>query len=100
VYNHIIDSDMKWVIDSAASYNSVPKREYFNFYRVRSSGSVKMGNSDVVDVVGLCDICIKTNASCTIVLKNVKHIPYLSLNLISMTTLDREGHKYQLGEDT
>jgi len=57
-----------------------------------------MGNNNVADIVGIGDICIQTNVGCTVILKNVRHIPDLCLNLISMSALDKEGYKHQLGE--
>ena len=46
-------------------------------------GRVKMDNNSVADIVGIGDICIQTNIGYIVVLKNLRHIPNLRLNLIS-----------------
>jgi len=56
--NHIIDSDAGWVVNSKTLYHYIPKREYFNTYKDGNFGSINMGNNSVVDIVGVCDICI------------------------------------------
>jgi len=97
--NHIIDSNAEWVVDSAASYHCVSKK-YLSAYKAGNLGSIKMSNSSVANIVGLGDICIQTNLGCTVVLKNVRHILNFRLNLVSMSALDKEGYKHQLGEGT
>ncbi|KAH0709642.1 hypothetical protein KY284_011069 [Solanum tuberosum] len=44
-------------------------------------------------IMGIRDICIKTNVGCTLVLKNVCHVPDLLMNLISGVALDRDGYE-------
>ncbi|MGV7343268.1 hypothetical protein PJI17_31720 [Mycobacterium kansasii] len=39
------------------------------------------------------DICLKTDMSCTLVLRDVRHIPDLRLNSISMGRLDDDGYE-------
>ena len=58
-----------------------------------------MGNNSVAEIVRIGETCISTNVGYTIVLKNMRHIPDFVLNLISMSTLDKEGYKHKLGED-
>ena len=57
-----------------------------------------MGNNSVTNVIGIDDVCIHTNVGCIVVLKNVRHIPNLFLNLILMSPLDKETYKHELGE--
>ena len=40
---HIAEQDVEWVVDSAASYHCVPKREYFSTYKAGDYGTMKMG---------------------------------------------------------
>ena len=44
---HVAEQDVEWVVDSAASYHCVPKREYFSTYNARDYGTVKMGKKSV-----------------------------------------------------
>ena len=39
---HVAEQDVEWVLDLAASYHCVPKREYFSTYKVRDFGTMKM----------------------------------------------------------
>ena len=50
-----------------------------------------MGNNDTSNIVGIGDICLETNMGCKLVLKDVRHVPDLHLNLISPRKLDEEG---------
>lgn len=53
-----------------------------------------MGNS----IVGLGDIRVKTSVGCTLTLKNVRHIPYLHLKLLSTNVLDQEGFRHTFSD--
>ena len=48
-----------------------------------------MGNTSYSKIAGIRDICLKTNVGCTLVLKDVRHVPDLRMNLISGVALDR-----------
>jgi len=56
-----------------------------------------MGNNSIADIIRIGDICIQTNVGCIIVLKNVRHIPNLCLNMIFMSVVDKDAYKHQLG---
>ena len=45
-------------------------------------------------VWGIGDICIQTCMGCTLTLKDVRHIPNLRLNLISVHMLDKDGYNH------
>ena len=55
---------------------------------------VKMGNKSVSQIAGIGDICIQTSMGCTLMLKDVQHIPNLCLNLISMHMLDNDRYNH------
>uniref|UniRef100_A0A2N9IN96 Integrase catalytic domain-containing protein n=1 Tax=Fagus sylvatica TaxID=28930 RepID=A0A2N9IN96_FAGSY len=94
---HVADPYDEWVIDSAASYHITPRREFFISYKVGNLGRVKMGNKSYADIVGIGDICVETNTGYTLKLKDVRHIPDMHLNLISVSVLDKEGYESHLG---
>ena len=50
-----------------------------------------MGNDGQSKIVGIGDICLETENGTRLVLKGVKHIPDIRLNLISTGKLDDEG---------
>ena len=85
--------DLEWVIDTGASYHATPRREFFATYRSGNFGVVKMGNYGTADIIGMGDIHLKTNLGCKLVLKDVRHVVDLRLNLISVGTLDDEEYE-------
>ena len=50
-----------------------------------------MENEDVSKIVGMGDICLETNIGCKLLLRDVRHVPDIWLNLISAGKLDDEG---------
>ena len=74
--------DSNWVIDYGASF-------YVN---------IRMGNNGVSKIVGIGDICFETNIGNKLVLKDVRHVPDIRLNLISTGKLDDEEFSNSLGE--
>ena len=89
---HIVKNDVDWVVDSAASHHVIPTKGLFTTYKVGDFGVVKMGNSSYSKIVGIGDVCIKTNVGCTLILKDVRHVPDLRMNLFSTLAMDRVGY--------
>ena len=83
--------ETSWVIDSGASIHATSRRDFFASYTSGDFGDVKMGNNGVAKAVGMGDVCLETNNGTMLLLKNVKHIPDIRLNLISAGKLDDEG---------
>ena len=48
-----------------------------------------MGNDSCADIVGICDICVKANTRYTLILKDVRYVLDIHLNLISTHVLDK-----------
>nr|GEW02864.1 putative receptor-like protein kinase At4g00960 [Tanacetum cinerariifolium] len=80
-----------WVVDTGASSHATPYRDFFISYTPGDFGSVKMGNGLTSKIVGIGDVCMETGVNMRLVLKGVKHIPDLRLNLISTGKLDDDG---------
>ena len=68
---HVSHTYVEWVIDSASSYHVTPRKELFTLYKVGDFGRVRMGNNSYANIVGIGDICVKTNTEYTLELKNV-----------------------------
>ncbi|KAM2983981.1 hypothetical protein FF2_009854 [Malus domestica] len=92
------DRDIEWIFDNGASFHATSKWEFFSTYKEGDFGIVKMGNENYSKILGICDICLRTNLDCQLMLKDVKYIPDIRLNLISIGTLDRQGYYYHIGE--
>ena len=71
-----------------------PKRDWFITYESVNGGSVLMGNDVVCKIVGIGTIKIRMHDKIVRTLKNVRHIPNLKKNLISLGILDSLGYKY------
>ncbi|KAL0404120.1 UNVERIFIED_CONTAM: Retrovirus-related Pol polyprotein from transposon TNT 1-94 [Sesamum radiatum] len=87
---HVSREDTEWVVDTAASYHVTPHRSYFTEYKAGDLGTVKMGNSSSSGISGIGDIKVKTSTGSTITLKDVRHVPDLRLNLLSVVSLDKQ----------
>ena len=94
---HVVDNDVEWVIDKAASYHTTPRREFFTSYKAGDFGTVKMGNTNYSKIVGIGGVCIRTSLDCTLTLKDVRHVPDLRLHLISGVALDKMGYDNHFG---
>jgi hypothetical protein len=53
-----------------------------------------MGDDNPCEIVGIGSVQIKAHDGMTCTLQNVRHIPRMTRNLISLSTLDAEGFKY------
>jgi hypothetical protein len=56
-----------------------------------------MGNEAKYKIVGMGDIQIETDIGCKLILKDVRHVPEIRFNLISIGKLDDEGYHNYLG---
>ena len=89
---NLASGECTWVIDSGASYHITPSREYFSTYIVGDHGYVKMGDSGECKITGIGSVCLTTSTGCRLILKDVRHVPDIRLNLISIGKLDEEGY--------
>ncbi|CAD6206844.1 unnamed protein product [Miscanthus lutarioriparius] len=85
----------EWILDSACSFHICTNRNWFSSYKPMQKGDVvRMGDDNPCDIVGIGSVQIKTDDGMTRTLKNIRYIPGMSKNLISLSTLDAEGYKY------
>ena len=80
-----------WVLDSGASFHATSQREFFENYVPGNLGKVYLGNNQSCEIVGKGVVKVKLNGSVW-ELKNVRHIPDLTKNLISVSQLASEGY--------
>ena len=94
---HLIEFEVEWIVDSGAYHCSL-KREYFTTYKVRSLGSINMRNKSTSQIMGIGNVYMQIEIGCIIILKNVRHVLDLQLNLLFMSTLDKEGYEHFMGK--
>ncbi|KAL6331686.1 hypothetical protein AAG906_014336 [Vitis piasezkii] len=79
-----------WVIDSGASIHATPWKDFYKSYTSGDFGSVRMSNDGSAKAIGMGDVRLETSNGIVLILKNVKHIPDIRMNLISTGKLDDE----------
>ena len=79
------------MLDSGASFHATSQKEFFEKYAPGKFGKVYLGNDQPCDIIGKGVVKIKLNGSVW-ELKNVRHIPDLTKNLISVGQLASDGY--------
>jgi hypothetical protein len=87
----LIDS---WILDSACSYHMCPNRQWFDTFKSCNAGTVLMGNDARCKAIGIGTIKVRMFDGVVRVLTNVRYVPDLKKNLISLGTLDSLGYSY------
>ncbi|GMI85506.1 hypothetical protein HRI_002219900 [Hibiscus trionum] len=83
--------ETSWVIDTSASLHVTSRRDFFTSYTPSDFGVLKMGNVNLVLVIGMRDVSLVSNNGTKLTLNDVRHAPDIRLNLISAGKLDDEG---------
>ncbi|KAJ4721544.1 Retrovirus-related Pol polyprotein from transposon TNT 1-94 [Melia azedarach] len=89
------DHNDVWILDSGASYHICPRREWFTTYEQVDGGNISMANSSVCKAVGISSIKIRTHDGKFCTLNDVRHVPLMTKNLISLSMLDNKGFSFQ-----
>lgn len=55
---------------------------FFIYYKVGDFNIIKMKNSIHSKIIEICDVYFKTNVGCKLTLKDIRHVPYLYLNMM------------------
>jgi hypothetical protein len=82
--------EMIWILDSGATIHATSYREYFTNYIASDFGVVKMENNDRAAITGKGDMHLETTNGTKFVLKSVRHVEALRLNIISVGLPDLE----------
>ncbi|KAL2246201.1 UNVERIFIED_CONTAM: Retrovirus-related Pol polyprotein from transposon TNT 1-94 [Sesamum indicum] len=94
----VSSSSDDWVVDSGASFHSCSNKDIMEPYTSGDFGLVYLADNKPLKIVGKGDVRIKsTNGSCWI-LHDVRHIPELKSNLISVGQLDNDGFHTTFGD--
>ena len=82
------------VLDYGCTFHMCPDRDWFSTYETESKGAVLMGMDALYKIAGVGTIRIKLFDGIVRTLGDVKHVPDLKRNLISLSTLNSNGYKY------
>lgn len=77
-----------WVMDSGASFHATHNNEAMKNLKESDLKKVRLGNGEILEVMGIRDIELKTTLGTTLFLHNVRVIPKLETKLISVGQLD------------
>jgi hypothetical protein len=84
----------EWQLDSGASHHMCSHRNWFISYQSVDEGVVFMGNGIPCKIVGVGSIRIRMFDGIVRELTDVRYVPELKSNLISLGVLDSCGYKY------
>ena len=87
------ENSSKWVLDTGCSYHMSPDRKWFTTYKEIDNSAVMMGNNNSCKTVGIGSVRIKMFDGIVRTLKDVRHVPDLRKNLISLGVLESKGCK-------
>ncbi|KAG8481939.1 hypothetical protein CXB51_026741 [Gossypium anomalum] len=84
----------EWILDSGCTFHMSPNRDWFTTYETVSEGVVLMGNNASCKIAGVGTIKVKMFDGVVRTLSDVRHVPELKRNLISLSNLDSKGYRY------
>lgn len=80
-----------WIVDSGASFHATPRMDVLQNYVQGNFGKVYLGDDEACSIVGKGDVQITQTDGTVLKLKNVRHVPSLTRNLISVGQLSEGG---------
>ncbi|KAJ9552680.1 hypothetical protein OSB04_016725 [Centaurea solstitialis] len=96
---NLAHDDSSWVVDTGATCHVSSQRDFYSSYTPGNFGNVKMGNHGLSKIVGIGDVCLKFDTRMELVLRDVKHVPDMRLNVLSAGLLDDEGYNNNFGNE-
>ena len=87
-----------WILDLGASFHSSSNKELFRNLKSRNFEKVYLANNKDLKIEGKGDVCIKTSTRNQWTLKDVRYIPSLKKNMISIGQLDSTGYATKFGK--
>jgi len=88
--------DSKWMIDTRATYHVCPNRDWFSSFKKLDGYSVVMGDDRPCHMEGIGIVLVKMFDGMVRELKNVRYVPQLKRNLISVSALKALGLKVSI----
>ncbi|KAI5350435.1 hypothetical protein L3X38_003326 [Prunus dulcis] len=86
-------SNSDWWLDSGANVHVCFDKRFFKNYQNSSGGNVTLGNDTVAQVRGIGKVELKMTSGKALTLKDVRHVPEVRRNLISGSSLVKQGYK-------
>ena len=83
-----------WILDSGCSFHICPNAHWFETLN-EASGSVVLGNNQVCDIRGIGSVRLKFENNSVKTLSDVRYIPEVKRNLISLGMLEVRGCSFE-----
>ncbi|KAG7554626.1 GAG-pre-integrase domain [Arabidopsis suecica] len=90
-----VNLENEWIMDTGCSYHMTHKKEWFEELSDDAGGSVRMGNKTTSKVRGIGNVRIRNRDGSTVLLTQVRYIPDMDRNLLSMGTLEEQGCSFE-----
>lgn len=85
------ESSKDWILNSGCSFHMSPNKSWFESLELKDGGVVLLGNNKYCRVLGVGKIKIQLHDGSKIMLSEVRYIPELRRNLISLGMLETNG---------
>lgn len=86
-------NSLEWIIDTGVIFHVCPERDWFSNFKNLDTGVALMGNDHLCHILGIGTIRIKIFDGIVRELKDVRYVPALKKNLISVSVLEDEGFR-------
>ena len=86
------------ILYSGASLHSSPSKELFQNFKFGNFGKVYLADNKALEIEGKGDVCIKITSRNQWTLEDVRYIPRIKKNLISVGQLDSTGYAAEFGK--
>ncbi|GJU48891.1 retrotransposon protein, putative, ty1-copia subclass [Tanacetum coccineum] len=83
-------------MDSGGSFHMTHRRDFLFDFKEFNGGTVLLGDNRACAIKGTGKVRVQIKDGSSFMLENVRYIPELKRNLISLGTLDREGYTVKL----
>ncbi|GJR04148.1 zinc finger, CCHC-type containing protein [Tanacetum coccineum] len=95
-----VEELLDWIIDSGGSYHITYKRDYLADFEEYDSDNILLGDGRECRVWGTGKVQVQMKDGSTFVLNNIRYVPELRQNLISLGTLEKKDFtvKRQFGK--
>ncbi|KAH9751577.1 hypothetical protein KPL71_014347 [Citrus sinensis] len=81
----------EWILDSGCSFHMSPNKQLFKTFEKVDTGKVLLGNNLACKVTGIRTVTITIHDGVDRELRNLRHVPELRRNLISLGTVDQSS---------
>ena len=94
------DDSEEWILDTGCSFHMTPRKELFvELQEVTAAGKVRMANNSLTEVKGIGSIRFQNPDGTTFLLHEVRYMPGIGRNLISLGTLENKGCEFRASNE-